>query len=134
MTAPYLDSFIKMTSLAVAPDVSVAVNLISKFRSPGIVPWKVRVFGLKVSQFGKASRFFVDRTNGDRLSNIPVRAVKCCAVADSVRGIRLAADGDIRHEFPPSLRRDSTGLRDSAESIASRMSGQNPELRLSLRT
>jgi hypothetical protein len=46
----------------------------------------------------------------------------------------LAADGDIRDEFPPSLRRDSTGLRDSAESIASRLSGQNPELRLSLKT
>jgi hypothetical protein len=58
MTAPYLDSFIKMTSLAVAPDVSVAVNLISQFRSPGIVPWNVRVFWLKVSQFSKASPFF----------------------------------------------------------------------------
>jgi hypothetical protein len=45
MTAPYLDSFIKMTSLAVARDVSVAINLISQFRSPGIVPWKVRYSG-----------------------------------------------------------------------------------------
>ncbi len=132
MTAPYLDSFIKMTSLAVAPDVSVAVNLISKFRSAGIVPWKVRVFGLKVSQFGKASRFFVDRSNSDSLSNIRVSAVKCCAVADSVRDIRLAADGDIRHEFPPSLPRDLTGLRDAGESISSRLSGQNQELMLSL--
>jgi hypothetical protein len=83
---------------------------------------------------GSLCYIVVDRSNRDSLSNIPVSAVKCCAVADSVRGIRLAADGDIRHEFPPSLRRDSTGLRDSAESIASRLSGQNPELRLSLRT
>jgi hypothetical protein len=76
----------------------------------------------------------IDRSNSNSLSNTPVSAVKCCAVADSVRGIRLGADGDIRDEFPRSLRRDSTGLRDSAESIASRLSGQNPELRLSLRT
>jgi hypothetical protein len=76
----------------------------------------------------------IDCSNSDSLSNTPVSAVKCCAVADSVRGIRLAADGDIRDEFPPSLRRHSTGLRDSAESIASRLSVQNPELRLSLRT
>ncbi len=83
---------------------------------------------------GSLCYIVVDRSNSDSLSNISASAVKCCAVADSVRGICLAADGDILDEFPPCLRRDSTGLRDSAESIASRLSGQNPELRLSLRT
>jgi len=83
---------------------------------------------------GSLCYIVVDLSNSDSLSNISASAVECCAVADSVWGIRLAADGDIRDEFPPSLRRDSTGLRDSAESIASRLSRQNPELRLSLRT
>ena len=83
---------------------------------------------------GSLCYIVVERSNSDSLSNIRVSAVKCCAVADSVRGIRLATDGDILDEFSPSLRRDSTGLGDSAESIASRLSGQTPELRLSVRT
>ena len=83
---------------------------------------------------GSVCYIVVDRSNSDSLSNISASAVKCCAVADSVRGIRLATDGDILDEFSPSLRRDSTGLGDSAESIASRLSGQTPELRLSVRT